>query len=363
MTSPSTLAPTAQRKIIHCDCDSFYASVETRDNVELAGHPLAVGGSPDKRGVVATCNYEARKYGIHSAMPMSHAVRLCPELNIIRPRMSVYREVSKQIREIFEDYSHLIEPLSLDEAFLDVTQCQHQQGSATRIAEEIRTRTRETLGITISAGIAPNKFLAKIASDWNKPDGQFTITPNEIEEFVRVLPIEKLFGVGAVTAKKMHAANIKTCADFRTLSLTEATRRYGKFGARLFDLSRGIDNRPVNPNRVRKSISVERTYAVDLKDQAACVKELDALFPELCERIEKNIAGKLVKNCTMKVRFSDFETTTVTCTTASVAKEIFIQLLTTAWQRQEKPVRLLGIGVGIRQIDSEDQLELFDCES
>ena len=221
------------RKIIHCDCDSFYASVEMRDDASLRELPIAVGGSASRRGVIATCNYEARKYGLHSAMPMAQALRLCPDLVVVPTNMEKYRVESQRVQSIFYEYTDLVEPLSLDEAFLDVSECKQHQGSATRIAEEIRNRVREEVGITISAGIAPNKFLAKIASDWKKPDGQFTVTPQDIDAFMIELPVAKIFGVGSVTAKKMSAMNIHTCGDLQQIAASELAKRFGKFGTRL----------------------------------------------------------------------------------------------------------------------------------
>lgn len=353
------MEPTATRKIIHADCDSFFASVEMRDDPSLRDQPVAVGGSPDKRGVVATCNYLARRYGVHSAMPMSRAVRLCPSLVIVRSNMAKYKEVSGQVSEIFARYTDMIEPLSLDEAFLDVSKCQAHNGSATLIAQAIRAAVRNELRITISAGIAPNKFIAKIASDWKKPDGQFTVTPEEIDDFVAGLPVEKIFGVGSVTAARMHRDGIKTCTDLRGLSLNELTRSYGKFGTRLYELSRGIDNRPVVPHRVRKSISVERTYAKDLPDLASCVAASTALFEDLQQRIDANESRERIDQYFVKVRFSDFTTTTVSnignqCTLAE-----YRTLIASGWQRGGQPVRLLGLGVRLARPDSVDQLVLF----
>jgi DNA polymerase IV len=221
------------RKIIHCDCDSFYASVEVRDDPALRGKPLAVGGSAEGRGVVATCSYEARAYGVRSAMPTSRALKLCPELVVMRPDMAKYRAVSRQIHEIFARYTALIEPLSLDEAYLDVSASTACRGSATLMAEEIRCEIRDTVGITVSAGIGPNKFIAKIASDWNKPDGQLTVTPDRVDAFVSALPVEKIFGVGSVTARRMRDHGWDTCADLRRLSLAELTRLFGRFGVAL----------------------------------------------------------------------------------------------------------------------------------
>ncbi len=353
------MEPTATRKIIHADCDSFFASVEMRDDPALRDQPVAVGGSPDKRGVVATCNYRARRYGVHSAMPMSHAVRLCPNLVIVRSNMAKYKAVSAQISEIFARYTDLIEPLSLDEAFLDVSECLEHEGSATLIARAIRSAVREELHITISAGIAPNKFIAKIASDWKKPDGQFTVTPDEVDAFVAELPVEKIFGVGSVTAARMHKAGIKTCTDLRALSLNDLTRSYGKFGLRLYELSRGIDNRPVRPHRVRKSISVERTYAKDLPDLTSALHASAALFDDLQTRIDANKSRDRIDQCFVKVRFSDFTTTTVSSMGNQCTLEDYTALIQSGWQRGAQPVRLLGLGVRLAHPDTADQLTLF----
>jgi len=348
------------RKIIHCDCDSFYASVEVRDDPALAGRPLAVGGDPAKRGVVATCSYEARRYGIHSAMPMSQAVRLCPALVIVPPDMARYRAVSRQVHEVFRRYTDIIEPLSLDEAYLDVTGSDRCQGSATLIAREIRREVRDGLGITLSAGIAPNKFLAKIASDWNKPDGQFTVRPGEVDAFVAALPVEKLFGVGSVTARRLHDLGLATCADVRRLPLVELTRRFGKFGATLHQLSHGIDDRPVRTSRPRKSVSVERTYARDLPDPAACLAELDGLLAELESRIQRAGCAGRIQGCFVKVRFSGFDTTTAAAPAGAPDRALFESLFATAWSRGARPVRLLGLGVRVDQPAVERQLGLFE---
>ena len=239
------------RKIIHCDCDCFYASVEMRDDPSLRGRPLAVGGRADQRGVVATCNYEARRFGIHSAMATAQAMKLCPELVVIPPAMEKYRIASSQIMAIYQDYTDIVEPLSLDEAYLDVTDSPHCKGSATLIAQEIRRRIVETVGITASAGVGPNKFVAKIASDWNKPDGLFLVRPEEVDAFVAALPVKKLHGVGKVTAEKLNRLGAQTCADLRGWSLDKLQEHMGSFGVRLYDLSRGIDHREVNTSRER----------------------------------------------------------------------------------------------------------------
>ncbi len=344
---------TTPRKIIHCDCDCFYASIEMRDNPALVGKPLAVGGSPSRRGVIATCNYEARKYGIHSAMASQTARLRCPDLIIIKPDMTKYREASAQIHEVFKRYTDLIEPLSLDEAYLDVSQCLAHKGSATLIAESIRQEVKEEVRITISAGVAPNKFLAKVASDWNKPDGIFVVEPSDILEFVSKLPVKKLHGVGKVTAQKMKSLGIETCEDLQQVSLDDLTKHFGSFGERLFDLSKGIDNSEVKTSRTRKSVSVENTYATDLQAIEDCLSEL----PELESRLEKRLNDihtqyKIHKQF-IKVKFHDFDQTTVEMLSSTLDSENFRNLCIEGFLRGDKPVRLLGVGIRVQPLIQE----------
>ncbi len=348
------------RKIVHCDCDCFYASIEMRDNPELVGRPLAVGGSPERRGVVATCNYEARKFGIHSAMASATARKRCPQLIIIKPDMEKYRAASRQIHEVFRLYTDIIEPLSLDEAYLDVSQCQAFEGSATRIAAAIRDQVRESIGITISAGIAPNKFLAKIASDWNKPDGQFVVTPDQVEAFVAALPVKKLHGVGKVTAEKMKRLGIHNCGDIRNLSNDELNKYFGSFGERLRQLSQGIDDRPVQVERIRKSVSVENTYASDLPDLEACLQELPILQSQLEQRLERLQGSYKIQKQFVKIKFHDFVQTTVESISLSLDPANFNTLCKDGFSRGDKPVRLLGLGVRVvpaEQTEVEDNSE------
>lgn len=324
-----------------------------RDNPALLGKPLAVGGSPSRRGVIATCNYEARKYGIHSAMASQTARVRCPDLIIIKPDMSKYREASAQIHEVFKRYTDIIEPLSLDEAYLDVSECSAHKGSATLIAEAIRSEVKEKVRITISAGVAPNKFLAKVASDWNKPDGIFVVEPNDILEFVSKLPVKKLHGVGKVTAQKMQSLGIQTCADLQSKGLEVLTKHFGSFGERLFTLSRGIDERPVKTSRTRKSVSVENTYATDLQEIEDCINEL----PELETRLEKRLRDirtqyKIHKQF-VKVKFHDFEQTTVEMLSSTVDSENFRKLVIEGFLRGDKPVRLLGVGIRLQPLIKE----------
>lgn len=350
------------RKIIHCDCDCFYASIETRDDPSLAGKPLAVGGSPERRGVVATCNYEARKFGIHSAMPMATALRHCPHLIVVYPRMEQYREASHAVQRIFADYTLLIEPLSLDEAFLDVTDTKACKGSATLIAAEIRRRVREEVGITISAGIAPNKFIAKVASDWNKPDGQYVVMPSQVDEFVKVLPVKKIFGVGKVTAAKMHSLNIHTCGDLRDYSVEELSQLFGSFGEKLFRLARGIDERPVNPDRIRKSLSVENTYVQDLPNLEACLEKLPELHEQLETRLSRVQGDYYVTKKYVKLKFKDFVSTTIETMSNNTALADYIALCSEAYLRGNRPVRLLGLGVKLEpnQHKRPDTLQTLD---
>ncbi len=330
-----------------------------RDNPALRELPIAVGGRADQRGVVATCNYNARAFGVHSAMPMSQAIRICPDLVVVPTNMQKYKQESAKVQAIFHAYTDLVEPLSLDEAFLDVSNCPAAQGSATLIATEIRQRVRDEVGITISAGIAPNKFLAKIASDWKKPDGQFTITPDEVPAFVETLPVEKLFGVGSVTAKRMYDLGLHTCGDLQKMPITDLTRHFGKFGVRLYELSRGEDTRPVKTQRVRKSLSAERTYATDLPSLQACLDALHALVDELEQRIQRAECRNLISQRMLKLRFSGFVTTTVASVGVTTTLNDYEVLLKQAWQRKQLPVRLIGVGIKLTSPTAEQQLGLF----
>ena len=340
-------AETAQRKIIHVDMDCFYAAIETRDFPQLTGQPIAVGGQPNKRGVVATCNYEARAFGVHSAMPMSQAIKKCPQLIIQPVRMSVYQQESKGIQAIFKNYTDTIQPLSLDEAFLDVTGSSHCHGSATLIAQAIRKDIYDSHQLLASAGIAPNKFLAKIASDWNKPNGQYVITPDAIDDFVKDLPVKKIFGVGKVTAEKMKGLGLNTCYDLQQLSLRQLQTHFGTFGGSLHRLCRGIDERPVRTSSIRKSVSVEDTFLHDLPDIVACIPVVERLFESLVQRHERSMEKKRqdIKSLYVKVRFSDFNTTTAQMAFNNINLQSYKDLVTKAWGRQQMPVRLLGLGI------------------
>ncbi|MDI6524512.1 DNA polymerase IV [Pseudomonas otitidis] len=350
----------SQRKIIHIDCDCFYASIEMRDDPSLVGRPLAVGGSADRRGVIATCNYEARAYGVRSAMSSRHALKLCPDLLIVKPRFEAYREASKAIHGILRDYTERIEPLSLDEAYLDVTDSPHFRGSATRIAQDIRRRVWQELRITVSAGVAPNKFLAKIASDWRKPDGLFVITPDQVEAFVAELPVAKLHGVGKVTADKLGRLGVHLCSDLREWSLTALAREFGSFGERLYNLARGHDERPVQVDSRRQSLSVENTYDHDLPDLAACLERLPALHEELERRLARLDASYRPDKPFVKLKFLDFTQTTLEQAGAGRDLDSYRLLLGAAFARGERPVRLIGIGVRLQDLrGAAEQLSLF----
>lgn len=333
------------RKIIHVDMDAFYASVEQRDNPELRGKPLAVGGAA-ARGVVAAASYEARTFGVHSAMPSVTAARKCPDLIFVKPRFEVYRAVSQQIREIFAEYTPLIEPLSLDEAYLDVTENLKGMPVATEIALEIRAKIKAVTGLNASAGISYNKFLAKMASDLNKPNGQAVITPKNGPAFVEHLAVKKFHGVGPATAEKMHRLGIETGADLKAQSLAFLTQHFGKSGPYFYGIARGIDNRQVRPDRVRKSIGAEDTFNEDVNDLDRATSELRPLVDKVWGHCEaKALSGKTV---TVKIKYSDFTQATRSRTTAlpfANGNEIFevaTGLLVTVYPFK-RPVRLLGV--------------------
>ncbi len=348
------------RKIIHIDADCFYAAIEMRDNPALAHLPIAVGGASDRRGVIATCNYKAREFGVRSAMPTATAKRKCPNLVMVKARFDVYRAASATMREIFLDYTDLVEPLSLDEAFLDVSDCNRCQGSATLIAEEIRARVKASLNITVSAGVAPNKFLAKVASDWHKPDGLCVVPPEQVDAFVRELPVNKIFGVGKVTAGRLQRHGIQTCGDLRRFTVFELTERFGRFGKRLHELAQGHDERPVKPTRRRKSMSVESTYAQDLVGLEACRDQLPALQEELERRLAKLDDSYQPTKAFVKIKFRDFTQTTVERHDSTADLETLGQLLETGLARRELPVRLLGVGVRFRDALPAQQITLFN---
>lgn len=348
--------------------DAFYASVEQRDFPELKGKPLIVGGRPEGRGVVAAASYEARKYGVRSAMSCRKAAKLCPDAVFVPPRFEVYKQVSRQIRDIFSRYTDIIEPLSLDEAYLDVSQDKQGIGSAIEIASAIRTSIREELQLTASAGISVNKFVAKIASDLNKPNGQTFIGPSRIERFMERLPVEQFYGVGKVTAAKMQSLGILTGKDLKQRSEADLVRLFGKQGAFFYQIVRGIDQRPVKAHRQMKSVSVEETFSTDLHKLEDLQKELDLLALRLYKRMEKH--GLRMKTLTLKIRFSDFSTLTRSRSVPElIAGQGQIQsisgaLLEKVFSQRSDPVRLLGINASNLSRDgtpekTNRQLSLF----
>jgi DNA polymerase-4 len=343
------------RKIIHIDMDCFYAAVEVKDNPKLAGKPIAVGGPPDSRSVLTTASYEARKYGVRSAMPSSRAVRLCPELIIIPPHFDRYREESHAVRDIFKRFTERVEPLSLDEAYLDVTNSNHFSGSATLIAKEIRGLIKKETGLAASAGIAPNKFLAKIASDWKKPNGQFVIKPEDVKDFMPSLKVGKIYGVGKVTEDKMKTQGLFTCADIQKKSILQMTQWFGSRGREFWNLSYGIDNREVESNSERKSLTVEETFSKDLERIEECFSQLPSLFNDWEERMNKSQEVDRLKGLVVKIKFHDFKTTTHEISTSiwPTLKD-FEALLVTAWERHRKPFRLIGIGARLSEQTPEE---------
>lgn len=342
------------RKIIHIDMDAFYASVEQLDNPELKGKPIAVGGSRS-RGVVAAASYEARKYGVRSAMSSAVAARLCPDLIFVRPRFERYQEVSRQIRAIFLEYTDLVEPLSLDEAFLDVTTNKKGMISATLVAREIRERILGETGLTASAGISVNKFTAKMASDRNKPNGQLTVPPDEVESFLENLPIELFFGIGKVTAAKLKELGIRFGKDLKRKSMDFLTQHFGKQGQHYYNIVRGIQHSPVKPDRERKSLAVERTFARDLHSKRAVLEKMEGILRELERRVsQRDLGGKTL---TVKVKFDDF-----TQITRSRSREDVLLTFEDMWPvveelveilQTDKPIRLLGVSLS-RFLSTED---------
>ncbi|OUS15457.1 DNA polymerase IV [Nonlabens dokdonensis] len=353
----------ADRKIIHVDMDAFYASVEQHDDPDLRGKPIAVGGGSD-RGVVAAASYEARKYGVRSAMPSVTAKRLCPDLIFVKSRFDRYRKVSAQIREIFHDYTDLVEPLSLDEAYLDVTENKYDFPSATIIAYEIRRRIYETTGITASAGISVNKFIAKIASDYNKPNGQKTIVPEEIIEFLEELEIRKFHGIGKVTAEKMYQFGIFTGKDLKRKSLEFLVENFGKSGSHYYKIVRGIHKSPVKPDRIRKSLGAERTFSENISSEVFMKERLIQIAEEIEKRIAKSdVSGKTV---TLKIKYRDFKTQT-----RSKTLPYFIRdkqtILNTAIELMEQEsfresVRLLGITLSNLNTGEEEESDFVEVQ-
>jgi DNA polymerase-4 len=336
------------RKIIHLDMDAFYAAIEQRDHPELRGKPVIVGGQPDKRGVVATCSYEARRFGIHSAMPSLTAFKRCPQAIFLPPRFDVYRSVSRQIIQIFHAYTDLVEPLALDEAYLDVTENKLHLTSATLIARQIKQQIQQQTGLTASAGVSFNKFLAKLASDFQKPDGFTVVTPQQASQFLDATPIRKFFGVGKVTEARLNKLGIQTGADLKQVSEEQLRTLFGERGSMLYNYVRGQDHRQVLPTRTRKSVSKEITLQTDSADHEHMVNILQHLSEQVEKHlIELGIAGKTI---TLKLKWSDFQliTRSTTIPTAIQDAHTIMQhllVLLTQLKSEQKPVRLLGVSL------------------
>lgn len=334
------------RKIIHIDMDAFYASVEQHDNPELRGKPIAVGGS-SQRGVVSAASYEARKFGVRSAMSGVIARRNCPELIFVKPRFERYREVSLQIRSIFFEYTDLVEPLSLDEAYLDVTENKMGNPSATMIAREIRDKIREKTGLNASAGISINKFIAKVASDINKPNGQKTVNPEEVLDFLEQLEIRKFYGVGKVTADKMYRLGIFTGKDLKSKSEEYLADHFGKHGPYYYNVVRGIHESEVKPNRMRKSLGAERTFSENISSEVFMLEKLTNIAEEIERRLQKSkVAGKTV---TLKIKYSDFtlQTRSKTISYFVSSKDLILEMAKDLLyqEKMKDSVRLLGISL------------------
>ena len=339
------------RKIIHLDMDAFFAAVEMRDNPAFRNVPMAVGGSADSRGVLSTSNYEARKYGVRSAMPTALAMKLCPKLVLVRPNFKKYSEASQKIFEVFHEFTDLVEGLSIDEAFLDVTDSNLFQGSATLIAQEIRKEIFKRTELTASAGIAPNKLIAKLASDINKPNGIFTVAPHQVDAFIVKMPVERIWGIGKVTAKRMHEMGIKTCLDMQSYTRSDLIHHFGRFGDVLYDFCRGQDDRDVETEHERKSLGTEETFSKDLTNFDEMKAHVVRMAQEIRESLEK-YQDKIVKNLHVKIKYLDFKQTTIE-RQLPVSEESFLQLFEERWTQDARAVRLIGVGV---KFESEDNI-------
>ncbi len=331
--------------------DCFYAAIEVRDHPELRNEPVAVGGRSSRRGVLTTCNYEARSFGCHSAMPTFQAVQRCPHLIVMPVRSEVYKKESQRIRAIFSDYTDLIEPLSLDEAYLDVS---HQKRAAPTIAKEIRRRIRQTTGLTASAGIAPNKMLAKIASDWRKPNGQYVVKSTDISSFMQDLPVSKIWGVGKKAAARLASHDLHTCGDLQQKPRLELQQLFGKFGSELYELCRGIDYRDVVSNRIRKSMSCERTYATDLDSIEDRQQHAADIFQELSHDLTRFKSDRPITKLFVKCKYSDFTRSSIERSGLPFKLSSFQDLLAESYERRSDPIRLLGLGV--RFVDPDVQI-------
>ncbi len=346
------------RKILHIDCDCFFAAVEMRQNPLLHSIPIAIGGSADRRGVISTCNYPAREFGVRSAMSTALALQKCPDLTLLPGNMALYREVSQQVMAVIQRYGIAFEQVSVDEAYVELD----PQDSAIEIGHTIRAAVEAEVGITVSVGAAPNKFLAKVASDWHKPNGLFAVKPHQVDTFVSQLPVRKIPGIGPKTAERLAAKGIETCADARHYSVIELVNLFGRTGVYLYNRSRGEDDRPLATDRVRKSISVERTFAHDLFDSNELDEALERLWVKFIERTEKANIDHLQLAPFVKVKFNDFSQTTLADQFQEISLRSFRQLLQQARLRHDpsksRGIRLIGLGGRCPQI-SEQQLALF----
>jgi DNA polymerase-4 len=355
------------RQIIHVDMDAFFAAVEQRDRPELRGKPVLVGGDPRSRGVVSTASYEARPFGCHSAMPMAQAVRLCPQAVVVRPRFERYAEASQRVFEIFEQFTPLVEPLSIDEAFLDVTGSVRLLGPPEQMARELKRRIHAATSLTASVGLAPNKFLAKLASDLRKPDGLVIVSPGGVQQFLDPLPIERLWGVGPATLKRFEELHVRTFADARQLTLSEFRRRFGETGEHFYHLVRGEDDRPVVPDREAKSISHEQTFATDVTDPDYLRSVLLGQTENVARRLRRHTL--LARTVFIKIRQYDFKTLTrrTTLTAATDRTDVIWQAARALFERwaraRPKPVRLIGVGVAQLTTEEGQQLQLFDQQT
>lgn len=348
------------RKIIHVDMDMFFAAVEIRENPALKGLPIAVGGSASRRGVISTCSYEARAFGVRSAMATAHALKLCPQLILCRHSSAKYREAAEIVHGIFHRYTPLVESLGMDEAYLDVTDADLPYGSATLLAQRIRADILAETKLSASAGIATNKLLAKLASEKNKPNGQFTVDPRNVARFMTPLPLSKIHGIGKVTAARLKEDNLLTCGDILPFSRFELVHRYGSLGDWLFDACRGVDDREVCTEWERKSLSTETTFAQDLHDMEEIRTQLALLVDDLREQLKEHTDRK-VKGFTVKIKWHDFKQTTIERSGAPISEDMAWELFLIRWAQEGRALRLLGVGVRFEDedLDSGPQLE-FD---
>jgi DNA polymerase-4 len=345
------------RAIIHLDMDCFYAAIEIRDRPSFRGKPVAVGGARDRRGVLTTCNYEAREFGVRSAMPTFMALQRCPNLIVLPTRFDVYRREAAIIRGILHRFTSLIEPLSLDEAYLDVTA---HPGAPGPLAQVIRGTIFRKTKLTSSAGIGPNKLIAKIASEINKPNGQVEVKPEQVPGFMKDLPVRKIWGIGAKTEGKLEELGVKTCGELQRFSRPELVDLFGKFGLELHDLCRGIDHRPVEPDRPRKSLSTEETFAVDLTTLEQCEEKLEELFQDLMADLAQKESTREIRKIFVKLKFDDFSRTNAERAGLAPTLQDFCSLLGEAFARTGKPVRLIGLGVRFAESGPESaQMDLL----